>query len=201
MEDHAAKPHPGPWRVMKVDSELAGLLVAVGFLMLGLVSMPLSAVFVLAAIAFGAVVALLLRFIPRMFSRWMVGTVIVIAAFVLWWTRHEPHRPHTVSSSAVYVLPQNVALGSITPSTEPACDSCLIHVAIWSWSKIGSWMNPEKVTPDIETSGPEGALFSQSDASCAEQFTSCALRIGAQIERQTRVQTTISARRSRMAGL
>ena len=44
MEDHDAKRHPGPWQVMRVDSEFAGLLVAVGFLVLGLVSMPMQRV-------------------------------------------------------------------------------------------------------------------------------------------------------------
>jgi|SRR5271157_587972 len=108
MEDHEVKRHPGPWRVMRVDSEFAGLLVAVGFLVLGLVSMPIATVFVLGAIALGVVVALLLRFIPRKFSRVIVGTLIILAAFVLWWTGHKPRRPHTVSSNALYVVPNNV---------------------------------------------------------------------------------------------
>jgi len=108
MENHEVKRHPGPWRVMRVDSEFAGLLVAVGFLVLGLVSMPIATVFVLGAIALGVVVALLLRFIPRKFSRVIVGTLIILAAFVLWWTGHKPRRPHTVSSNALYVVPNNV---------------------------------------------------------------------------------------------
>src|SRR2546426_3007349 len=108
MKDHDANRHPGPWRVMKVDSEFAGLLVAVGFLVMGLVSMPLATVFVLGAIALGVVVALLLRFTPRKFSRVIVGTLIILAAFVLWWAGHKPRRPHTVSSNALYVLPDNV---------------------------------------------------------------------------------------------
>jgi len=108
MEDHEVKRHPGPWRVMRVDSEFAGLLVAVGFLVLGLVSMPIATVFVLGTIALGVVVALLLRFTPRRFSRVIVGTLIILAAFVLWWTGHKPRRPHTVSSNALYVVPNNV---------------------------------------------------------------------------------------------
>jgi hypothetical protein len=93
---------------MQLDSEFAGLLVAVGFLVMGLVSMPLAAGFVLGAIALGIVVALLLRFTPRKVSRAVVGTVIVFAAFALWWVGHRPRRPHTVSSNALYVLPNNV---------------------------------------------------------------------------------------------
>jgi Na+/phosphate symporter len=65
---------------MQLDSEFAGLLVAVGFLVLGLVSMPLAMGFVLGAIALGVVVALLLRFTPRKLSRVIVGTVIILAA-------------------------------------------------------------------------------------------------------------------------
>jgi hypothetical protein len=108
MERHDAKRHPGPWRVMRVDSEFAGLLVVVGFLVMGLVSMPLVAGFVLGAITLGLVVALLLRFTPRKFSRAVLGTVLILAASFLWWVGHKPGRPHTVSSNALYVLPNNV---------------------------------------------------------------------------------------------
>jgi len=95
---------------MQVDSEFAGLLVAVGFLVMGLVSMPIATAFVLGAITLGVVIALVLRFTPRGFSRAIVGTLIILAAFVLWWAGHEPRRPHTVSSNALYVLPDNVPL-------------------------------------------------------------------------------------------
>ncbi len=108
MEDHDAKRHPGPWRVMRVDSEFAGILLAVGFLVMGLVSMPVGAGFVLGSITLGVVVALLLRFIPKRFSRMVFGIVIILAAGVLWWLGHKPRRPGTVSSSALYVLPNNV---------------------------------------------------------------------------------------------
>jgi hypothetical protein len=112
MENHNSERHPGPWRVMKVDSEFAGLLVAVGFLVMGLVSFPLATAFVLAAITLGVVVALLLRFVPRKFSRLIAVTVVVLAAFGLWWIGHKPGRPHTVSSNALYVLPNNVPFTS-----------------------------------------------------------------------------------------
>jgi hypothetical protein len=108
MKTRDTPKHPGPWRFMQVDSGLAGVLVAVGFLVMGLVSMPLATGFVLGAIALGVVVALLLRFAPRKFSRLVVGTVLILAAFVLWWAGHKPRRPHTVSSNALYVLPNNV---------------------------------------------------------------------------------------------
>jgi hypothetical protein len=93
---------------MQVDSEFAGLLVAVGFVVLGLVSMPIATGFVLGAIALGIVVALLLRFTPRRFGRVVAGTVIILAAFALLWAGHKPQRPPTVSSSALYVRPNNL---------------------------------------------------------------------------------------------
>lgn len=108
MENHDAKRHPGPWRLMQLDSEFAGLLLAVGFLVMGLVSMPLATGFVLGAIVLGVVVALLLRFTPRRCSRVIVGTVIVFAALGLWWVGRKPRRPRTVSPNALYVLPNNV---------------------------------------------------------------------------------------------
>ena len=61
MKQHDANRHPGPWRVMRVDSAFAGLLVAVGFVVMGLVSMPLATWFLLGALVLGVGVALLLR--------------------------------------------------------------------------------------------------------------------------------------------
>jgi hypothetical protein len=108
MKDRDASRHPGPFRIMQVDSEIAGLLVAVGFLVMGFVSMPIATGFVLGAITLGVVVALLLRFTPNKFSRVVLGTVIILAVGVLWWLGHKPRRPRTVSSHALYVLPNNV---------------------------------------------------------------------------------------------
>jgi hypothetical protein len=93
---------------MQLDSEFAGLLVAVGSLVMGFVSMPIAAVFVMGTIALGVVVALLLRFIPRRFSRVIVGTVLILAVFAFGWAEHKPRRPHTVSSTALYVVPDNL---------------------------------------------------------------------------------------------
>ena len=61
MKDHDGKRHPGPFRVMSVDAEAAGILVAVAFLVLGLVGLPIAKWFFLAALVLGATVALLLR--------------------------------------------------------------------------------------------------------------------------------------------
>jgi hypothetical protein len=112
MKDHDSNRHPGPWRVMRVDSEFAGILVAVGFLVMGFVSMPVARWFLLAAAALGVFVALVLRFTPKKYSRVILGTVIIVAAVVLFWEGREPRRlrPGTVSSNAIYVLPDNAAL-------------------------------------------------------------------------------------------
>jgi hypothetical protein len=111
MKDRDANRHPGPWRVMSVDSEGAGILVAVGFLAMGLVSIPVARWFVLGCLALGVVFAVLLRFTPRKFSRLTVGALIIIlGAFALWPKLRGgriPRRPHTVSSNAVYILPNN----------------------------------------------------------------------------------------------
>jgi len=61
MKQHDTERHPGPWRVMKVDSEFAGLLLAVAFLVMGAVGLDIGKWFVLGALALGVGVALLLR--------------------------------------------------------------------------------------------------------------------------------------------
>ena len=107
MKDHATDRHPGPFRFMRVDSEFAGLLVAVGFLVMGFVSTPIATWFVLGAVALGVFVALVLRFAPKKYSRVVVGTVVILAAVVLFWEgrQRKPRRPPNVSSDALYFLP------------------------------------------------------------------------------------------------
>ena len=60
MKTHETRKHPGPWQFMRVDSELAGVLIALGFVIMAFVSMPLAAWFVGGAILIGVVVALVL---------------------------------------------------------------------------------------------------------------------------------------------
>ncbi len=93
---------------MRGNPEFAGLIVAVGFLVMGFVSMPLARGFVLGTVALGVVVALLLRFTPKKFTGIVLGTVIILAAIGLLWEGSNPRRPRNVSSNAVYVLPNNV---------------------------------------------------------------------------------------------
>lgn len=60
------KPHTGPWRIMQVDSGVAGIVIAVGFVVLGIVSMPaLTLIFLLGAVPLGVAVALLLHFTDK----------------------------------------------------------------------------------------------------------------------------------------
>ncbi|HEV2732192.1 MAG TPA: hypothetical protein VGV15_19350 [Terriglobales bacterium] len=108
MKNHDANRHPGPWRVMRVDSEFAGILVAVGFLVMGVVSMPIATWFVFGCLVLGGFFALLLRFTPKRFIGVVLGTVIILVVVVLWWAGRPPQRPHGVSSSALHVEPNNV---------------------------------------------------------------------------------------------
>jgi len=62
MKNHDSSHHPGPWRVMKVDSEFAGLIVAVGFVVMAAVGLDIGKWFLLGALGLGVAVALLLRF-------------------------------------------------------------------------------------------------------------------------------------------
>jgi hypothetical protein len=57
MKQYDSARHPGPLRVMR-----AGIIVAVAFVVLGLVGLPIAKWFLLGAVVLGAAVALLLRF-------------------------------------------------------------------------------------------------------------------------------------------
>jgi hypothetical protein len=65
MKHHESARHPGVFRVMQVDSEFTGILVALGFVLLAIVGIPLAKWFVLGAALMGVLVALLLRFTRR----------------------------------------------------------------------------------------------------------------------------------------
>lgn len=65
MKNRDANRHPGPWRVMQVDSEFAGLLLAAAFLLMGAVGLDIGKWFVLGALGLGVGVALLLRFTSK----------------------------------------------------------------------------------------------------------------------------------------
>src|SRR5215471_14495495 len=63
MKDRDRNRHPGPFRVMRADAEFAGILIAVSFVVLGLVGLPIAKWFLLGAGAVGIVVALRFRFV------------------------------------------------------------------------------------------------------------------------------------------
>ena len=65
MKDRESKPHPGPFRIPQVDSESAGILIAIGFVVMGLVALPIAKWFFLSAIAIGVAFALLLHFVRK----------------------------------------------------------------------------------------------------------------------------------------
>jgi len=65
MKNRDASRHPGIMRVMKVDSEFAGLLLAAAFLVMGAVGLDIGKYFVLGALALGVGVAVLLRLIHK----------------------------------------------------------------------------------------------------------------------------------------
>ena len=62
MKDRSSPRHPGPWRIMPTDAELAGLIIAIGFVVMGLVALPIMKWFLIGALLLGGGVALLLRF-------------------------------------------------------------------------------------------------------------------------------------------
>jgi hypothetical protein len=62
MKDRDANRHHGTMRVMRVDAEFAGIIVAGGFLVMGAIGLDIGKWFVMGALVLGAVVALLLRF-------------------------------------------------------------------------------------------------------------------------------------------
>ncbi|MGI9101018.1 MAG: hypothetical protein ACR2IF_01115 [Terriglobales bacterium] len=62
MKDHAPTPHPGPYRIMRINSESAGIIIAIGFVVMGVVGIPIAKWFLIAGIVLGIGVALLLRY-------------------------------------------------------------------------------------------------------------------------------------------
>lgn len=121
MKDHDANRHPGPWRVMRIDSEFTGILIAAGFIAMAVVSMPLATAFVLGSLAFGGLVALLLRFTPKRYLRMVLVTVTVIVAAVLWWAGRRPQRPQAVSPKAFHVEAKSAGFTLHKPGFWPDC--------------------------------------------------------------------------------
>jgi hypothetical protein len=66
MKVATPKPHPGPFRTMKVDAEVAGILVAIGFFVMGFVSVPIAKGFLVGAFGVGIGVAVVLGLLRKL---------------------------------------------------------------------------------------------------------------------------------------
>ncbi len=65
MKTHDSDRHPGPWRVMRVDSEFAGIIVAIAFVVLGVVGLPIGRWFLLGAVLLGLVFVGLIKLLRK----------------------------------------------------------------------------------------------------------------------------------------
>ncbi len=61
MKDHSTPRHPGPFRITGIGGEAAAVILAVGFLVMGLVSVPIAKFFLLGAALVGIGIAILFR--------------------------------------------------------------------------------------------------------------------------------------------
>jgi hypothetical protein len=58
-------PHPGPFRFIKADPEWGGILIAIGFVVLGLIGLPLARPFLVGVVIVGALIAVVLHFVRK----------------------------------------------------------------------------------------------------------------------------------------
>lgn len=58
-------PHPGPFRFIKADPEWFGIFIALGFVALGLLGLPIAKWFLLGVLLLGSLIALVFHFIHR----------------------------------------------------------------------------------------------------------------------------------------
>jgi O-antigen/teichoic acid export membrane protein len=65
MQKPSPGPHPGPFQMMKVDAESAGILVAVAFFVMGFVSVPIAKGFLVGAFLVGIGVAVVLWLVRK----------------------------------------------------------------------------------------------------------------------------------------
>lgn len=65
MKEYSTTPHPGPFRIPRVDAEFGGILVAVGFVVMGVVAIPIVKWFLLGAVVFGGACATIRYFARR----------------------------------------------------------------------------------------------------------------------------------------
>jgi hypothetical protein len=77
MKGPNPRPHPGPFRVMKVDAEFAGVLVAAAFFVMGFVSVPIAKGFLVGAFLLGIGIALILWLIRNATSSSLVDRQVL----------------------------------------------------------------------------------------------------------------------------
>ncbi len=66
MKDHnTPPPHPGPFRIASVGGEFGAIIVAIGFVLLGLTGLDLGPGFLLVATILGIGIAILLHFVHK----------------------------------------------------------------------------------------------------------------------------------------
>ncbi len=65
MKQHATPPHPGPFRIPQVDAEVAGIGIALGFIVMGVVAIPIVKWFLLGAVLLGGAFAVVRKLAKR----------------------------------------------------------------------------------------------------------------------------------------
>ena len=65
VKDHSTPPHPGPFRIPTTSGEFAAIIVAVGFVTLGVAGLPIAKFFLLGAGILGVLVAILFRVVRK----------------------------------------------------------------------------------------------------------------------------------------
>jgi hypothetical protein len=65
VKDHSTPPHPGPFRIPNTSGEFAAIIVAIGFVALGVAGLPIAKFFLLGAALLGALVAVLFRVVRK----------------------------------------------------------------------------------------------------------------------------------------
>ena len=65
VKDHSTRPHPGPFLFMSMGVGATAIMVALCFVVLGLVALPIAKFFLLAAILLGIGIAVIFRIIAK----------------------------------------------------------------------------------------------------------------------------------------
>ena len=63
MRDRTPNPHPGPYRIMRINSESIGIIIAIGFVVMGVVGVPIAKWFLIGGSVLSIGIALVLRYL------------------------------------------------------------------------------------------------------------------------------------------